>query len=250
MPRLVILGSAAAVPDAAHENTYMVLDGDHGAILIDCAGSPIGRLERAGVSLSSLRSIIITHIHPDHAYGLPILLMSLWLLGRREPLRIYAPAMVIGRLHTIMAAYEWGDWPHFYPVDFVEILPYDEAPVLDDEDFLITALPCDHFVPTVSLKIVSKSSGHKLVYTSDTAPLDSLTEFARGADLLLHEAAGATRGHSSAGMAGHTAREANARKLVLIHYQVYADPAILISEARLEFGGPIEVAQDFSEHPL
>ena len=49
MPRLVILGSAAAVPDAAHENTYMVLDGDHGSILIDCAGSPIGRLERAGL---------------------------------------------------------------------------------------------------------------------------------------------------------------------------------------------------------
>ena len=89
-----------------------------------------------------------------------------------------------------------------------------------------------------------------MVYTSDTAPLDSLTEFSRDADLLLHEAAGATRGHSSAGMAGHTAREANARKLVLIHYQVYADPAILMSEARLEFDGPIEVARDFSEYPL
>src|SRR3972149_598343 len=159
MPFLVVLGSAATVPDAAHENTYMVLDGDHGSILIDCAGSPIGRLERAGVSLSSLRSIIITHIHPDHAYGLPILLMSLWLLGRREPLRIYAPAMVIGRLHTIMAAYGWGDWPHFYPVDFVEILPYDDEPDNVGVDFPGLANALLSILGEKNLIIVSKSSG-------------------------------------------------------------------------------------------
>lgn len=248
MPRLVILGTAAAVPDAVHENTYMALDGAHGAILIDCAGSPIGRLERAGIPLNTLHAVIITHIHPDHSYGLPSLLMSLWLLGRHEPLPIYAPPATCQRLRTIMDAFEWDDWPHFYPVEFVPV--DDDAPVLDNEDFTITAASSNHFVETIGLKVVSKATGRALVYTSDTAPVDSITQLAQGVDLLVHEAAGATRGHSSAGMAGRVARLAKAGRLVLVHYQVYVDPAALLADARSEFDGPIDVAQDFAEYEI
>jgi ribonuclease BN (tRNA processing enzyme) len=46
------------------------------------------------------------------------------------------------------------------------------------------------------------------------------------------------------------AREAQVGKLVLIHYQVYTDPTVLIAEARSEYDGPIEVAQDFAEYLL
>ena len=250
MPRLILLGTAAAVADATHENTYMVLDGDHGSILIDCAGSPIGRLQRARIPPHSLRAIIITHNHPDHTYGLPILLMSLWLLGRLEPLTIYGPAAALSKLRTIMAAYEWQDWPHFYGVEFVEIPLKAGALVLENEDFRITAVPCEHFVPTVGLRVVNRSSGYCVAYTSDTAPTAILQQLAQDADLLLHESAGATLGHSSAGMAGQLANKAQVGRLVLVHYQVYADPNALVAEARAEFAGPIEVAEDFTEYAI
>lgn len=250
MARLVILGTAAAVPNASHENTYLVLEGAGGAILIDCAGGPIGRLEQAGVSHARLRSIIMTHAHPDHAYGLPLLLMGLWLLGRTDRLPIYALGVVAGRLRAIMEAYEWEDWPRFFPVDFMAIEDHPGAPVMENADFRITASRNTHMVPTVSIRIENKMTGFVTVYSSDTAPCDALLDLARGVDLLIHEAAGATYGHSSAAQAGEMAAQAGAKKLVLVHYQVYADPEVLAKEARSTFDGPVEVAQDMAEYTV
>ena len=250
MLRLIVLGTAAAVHDAVHENTYMVVASARESILIDCAGNPIGRLQRAGVPIETLTTVIITHHHPDHIYGLPILLMDLWLLGRTRPLKIFSPASAIKAMQAIMGAHEWDQWPGLYPVEFIEIPLETGTLVLENEDFRITAAPGDHFVPVVGLRVTTRASGYSFMYTSDTAPIDSLKQLAHGAKMLLHETAGATLGHSSAVDAGRLAREAQVDKLVLIHYQVYTDPAELVAQARSEFSGPIEVAQDFAEYLL
>ncbi|HZY45448.1 MAG TPA: MBL fold metallo-hydrolase [Anaerolineae bacterium] len=248
MSSLVILGTAAAVHDALHENTYLVLKGARESILIDCCGNPLGRLQRAGVSLSTLNTIILTHDHPDHTYGLPILLMDLWLLGRSTPLKIYAPASTIVTMKAIMQAHAWADWPRFYPVEFKAIPDTIGAAVLENEEFTITAAPGVHFVPVVGLRVKNRSTGYAIMYTSDTAPADPIKQLALGVNLLLHETAGATFGHSSAAMAGALAREAHVEKLILIHYPVNADQAALVAEARSEFAGPIEISRDFAEY--
>ncbi|HEY4691305.1 MAG TPA: MBL fold metallo-hydrolase [Anaerolineae bacterium] len=250
MARLVLLGTSAAVPDASHENTYMVLQGPGGAVMIDCGGSPIGRLEQAGVPHASLNAVIITHIHPDHAYGLPMLLMGLWLLGRTARLPVYALGTVSARLNSVMDAYDWGDWPRFYPVDFAPIEERVGAPVLENADFRITAARNEHMVPTIGVRIENKATGFVTVYSSDTAPCEAILTLARGADVLIHEAAGATPGHSNAMQAGEIARQAEAKKLVLVHYQVHADPSALAAEAQATFGGPVEVAQDMAEYTV
>jgi len=249
MTRLVLLGTAAAISDAAHENTYMVLEGPHGAVLIDCAGNPIGRLEMAGVDPGQLRAVVITHLHPDHSYGLPMLLMGLWLLGRREPLTVHAPDGVVDRLQRIMDAFDWADWPHFFPVDMQPIADRPGALVVETGDFRITASRNQHMVMTVALRIENGATGRVTAYSSDTAPCDAVIDLARDADILFHEAAGATLGHSDAAMAGQIAAQAGARKLVLVHYPVDADPAALAEEAQTSYAGPVEVAEDLAEYP-
>lgn len=244
------MGTGAAVPNADHENTYMVLDGPSGAILIDCAGNPLGRLERAGVALSRLDTIIITHIHPDHAYGLPILLMGLWLHGRKEPLRILALKSVAKRLKAIMDNFEWDDWPNFYVVEFLTIEEVAGTRVVDNADFRIDAWPTKHLVPTIGLRIENKSSGYITAYSCDTEPYDNVLDLARGADLFFHEAAGATPGHSSAAQAGTVAKKAGVKKLVLVHYLVPANYDALAREATGTFGATVEVAQDMYEYSI
>jgi ribonuclease BN (tRNA processing enzyme) len=76
-------------------------------------------------------------------------------------------------------------------------------------------------------------------------------KLAQDADILIHEAAGASVGHSSAEQAGQIARRANVKKMYLIHYPVNGyDYKQLADEAANAFGGPVEMAEDFMRFDL
>lgn len=245
MARLTILGSAAAVSDATHDNTHLLLQGDRGStLLIDCGSNPLPKLEQMGVGAEDLTGLILTHFHPDHVSGLMIMLMQLWLKGRRQPLPVYGLHHCLQRVEMIMQAASCETWPDFFELPFCPLAEREGFPLLEDADFSITSWPTVHYVPTVGLRVTVKADGHVLGYTADTAPTPAVDRLARGADLLVHEAAGAAPGHSSAAQAGQTAATAEASRLVLIHYDPRRPVEELVAEASMTFAGPIEVAQD------
>ncbi len=97
-------------------------------------------------------------------------------------------------------------------------------------------------------------SGRRLAISGDTRPCASLMRAAKDADLLIHEAtfsddeqerAIETR-HSTAREAARVAREAGVRRLILTHLSSRhdTDPSKLLTQAREEFKGPVEVAYD------
>jgi ribonuclease Z len=63
---------------------------------------------------------------------------------------------------------------------------------------------------------------------------------------LIHEAAGNSRGHTSAGSAGEIAARAEVGRLVLIHYPTgrFAS-GDLVAEARQTYQGEVALAKDF-----
>jgi len=249
MARIIILGSAAAVSDATHDNTHFLLVGEDGPVLIDCGSNPLGKINRLGIGTESLQDIILTHFHPDHVSGVPTMLMHLWLLGRQAPLRVYGLNHCINRTEDMMLAFAWDTWPGFFPISFYRVMERASAPVLDNPDFRITAWPTRHFIPTIGLRIENKRTGKVLAYSCDTEPIPALIDLARDADLLIHEAAGAGEGHSSAAQAGEIATRAGAKSLYLIHYQVWnTDPTPLIAEAQQTYAGPIYLAKDFDQY--
>lgn len=250
MAQLTILGSAAAVPDAFHENTYMVLEGENSSILIDCAGSPLQRLQRAGVALESLQALIITHHHPDHIYGVPALFLGLWLSGRQE-LQVFGSPDCVERIPAMMDLLEWQEWPTPLPVSFHRVEMREGYPVLDSEDFEITASPVKHLIPTIGLRVVSKKTGGVLAYSSDTEPCESLFRLASGADILVHESTGPYPGHSTSAQAGIMARRCGVKKLVLIHFTVSPEALDnMLKAAQAEFDGQVELAREFAVYPF
>jgi ribonuclease Z len=244
MAKLVILGTASFVPDETHDNAHLVVHGPVGSVLIDSGINPLVSLKRANLPFASLQAIIVTHFHPDHVSGLPNFLMGLWLMGRKTNLTLYGFRVTLDKVQALMSLFEWRDWPGFYPVAFEPVRPAENALIIETPDFRIHASPTHHLVPSLALKFTSPVSGRSIVYSSDTSPCDALERLARGADVLIHEIAGAASGHSSPAMAGAIARQAGAGHLVLIHYHTTDSPDDLIAEARSTFGGQITLAQD------
>jgi len=246
MARLTILGSAAAVPDMDHENAYMVLEGEKSALLIDCAGSPLARLRAAGVDLDKLGSLIVTHHHPDHIYGVPSLLLGLRLHGHRAPFDIFGPRESLAVIWGIMDLLGWQEWPNPFPIRRHEVKMTEGALVIDSNGFEVRATPTQHSLPSIGLRIVSKATGGVVAYSSDTEPCEAFVRLAQGADILIHESTGNYAGHSTGAQAGAVAGRCGARKLVLIHYPIDTDLKALRWEAEKEFGGPVELAKDFA----
>lgn len=261
MARLVILGSAAIVPDADHDNTHMVLEGEESVVLIDCGSNPIARLRKVGINYDDLTDMILTHFHPDHVLGVPILLNNMWFLGQRagrprRALRVYGLHHCLNRVEDMMLMFTWDEWPDFFPVAFHKILERDNQLLLENNDFRITSWPVKHYIPTIGIRIENKRTGFVTAYSCDTAPTPSLLEIGRDADLFIHEAAGEDpSGHSSARQAGEIAAEAGAKHLVLIHYEVFGpggtvDTSHLVPEAQETFNGPVELAEDFKVYEV
>lgn len=251
MTKLIILGTSNAVATEGHENAHMVLVGSTRTLMIDCVSSPLLRLRRAGVAFDQVTDLILTHFHPDHVSGVPLLLMDMWLLGRRKPLQIYGLSYTLERVQTMMDLYGWSSWPDFFPVSF-ETVPGEElTKVLENEDFRVLSSPVRHLIPTIGLRIEATAGQKVIAYSCDTEPSDEVARLAAGADILIHEAAGRGRGHSSAQQAAEVARQAEAGRLLLIHYPTgTGNPADLIEAAKTAFQGDVDLAQDFMELEL
>ncbi len=246
MAKLIILGSSNALSSKDSENTHMVLAGEERLVMIDCVNNPVHRLEQAGVDFMDVTDLILTHFHPDHVSGVPLLLMDMWLRGRTRLINIYGLHHTLDRMEKLMGMYSWENWPKFFPVAFHRLPDSENTLLLDCTEFKITSSPVRHLIPTIGLRFDFKTNRKALAYSCDTEPCVEVVRLAEGADVLIHEATGASLGHSSAGQAGQIAAQAEVRKLYLIHYPTgeYTNNN-LVAEARQQFQGEVELATDF-----
>lgn len=226
----------------------MAVTGRNRTLLIDCVSNPIVRLNQAKISLDSLTDVLLTHFHPDHVSGVPLLLMGMWLLGRRKPLDLYGLAHTLDRIEKLMVFYGWEHWPNFFPVIFHRLPAVEMTPVLENEEFRVFSSPVKHLIPTIGVRVEFLQSKKAMAYSCDTEPCQQVVRLAAGTDVLIHEAAGASKGHSSAAQAGEIARQAQTSCLYLIHYPTRGYPAgSLLEQAREAFGGEVTLAEDFME---
>lgn len=248
MSRVVILGTASAVSYEGHENTHMVVEGEKHTILIDCVGNPVLRLQDVGIHFNDLTDLMITHFHPDHVSGLPLLLMNMWLLGREESLNVFGSPHSLSRIEKMMTLFEWEEWPNMFPVIYHRLPMSDMTLALDNEDIRLYTSPVEHLVPTLGLRVEFLKEDFVVAYSCDTAPCPQTVELAKGGDVLIHEASGDYKGHTTPAEAGEIAQQAGVKRLYLIHYSFHEkDGETMLQEARGTFSGEVALAQDFME---
>ena len=86
--KLTFLGTGSAI-NAGDFGASLLINEN---ILIDAPGGITQTLRKLGGEISKLDTIIITHLHGDHVFGLPFLLLEYILKPRETPLSILAPA--------------------------------------------------------------------------------------------------------------------------------------------------------------
>lgn len=253
-----LLGSSGAVPARERDTTSIVFVGTGDAVLVDCGGSPAQKLLRAGVEPAHLSRVVITHIHADHVYGLPSLVESLYLLGRKAPLRLACREEHAAALRALLGVFRQLDRPEIFPIVWEPVPARERFALPDVGSFAVSTSPNAHgSMPNVAVRLEA-SGGPAVVYSSDTEPCDAVAELARGAHTLFHEATFSerrTKGvgvHSTAAEAGEIAARAGVRRLILAHVDVahHSDLEAHRDEARSRFSGEVEVAQELVPYPL
>lgn len=239
---LWLLGTSGAVPDPRRDYVSLVVEDAGCLILIEAGGSPFHRLGRMGLDPMRLEGVFLSHRHPDHLSGLPVLLMGLWLQRRARPLWIAGPEDTLERARALLELFEWRSWNGMFPVNWRPI-PLEPGAVVETTGGirLITA-PVSHSVPTLAIRIELPEG--VAVYSADTEPCPELIRLARGADVLIHEATGSYPGHTPPERAGWVAREASVRRLVLVHVPPEVDEEEWKTRAREAFEGPVEIGWD------
>lgn len=254
----VFLGSAGAIPGRDRDTTSLVFVGESDAVLVDCGGSPAQRLLLAGVDPLALSRVVITHIHPDHAYGLPSLVQTLFLLGRQAPLRLACREEHEAPLRALLGLFGLLDRPGIFPLVWEPVPPREGFAVGTPGGFAITASPNAHgAMPNMALRFEAPSRP-AVVYSSDTEPCAAVEALARGAHTLIHDATFSERRprgigvHSTAAQAGEVAARAGVARLILAHIDagLHGDLEAVREEARARFPGEVEIARELVPYPL
>jgi ribonuclease Z len=90
--RLVFLGTGASVPSPKRNLPCLAIHRNGGIVLCDCSESAQSRIIQAGLHPSRIHTILISHLHGDHLFGLPGFLTSQQMMSRSNPIQLIGPA--------------------------------------------------------------------------------------------------------------------------------------------------------------
>ena len=264
--RLTAIGCSAAMPRPGGAcSSYLVT---HGAVnvLLDCGPGSLSVL-RQEINPRNLDAIVISHLHADHTLDLVPLAYGLKYSppegderkARAERLALVVPPGGKKFLNRLADALEGsGQSSNLWaPFAIAEYDPNGTLVVSSDinadhgDDLNFRFAPTKHYIPCQAIKVTpSGDDPHPiLVYGADSAPVESLTRFAHGADLLILEATLDTPetpvpvGHMTPRQAAEVATNAgDVKRLLLTHYWGHVPTETMIAEAREAFDGPVSVA--------
>jgi ribonuclease BN (tRNA processing enzyme) len=248
------------------------------AYVIDCGDGVARQLVLAGVPLTSIRHIFITHQHSDHNADYGNLMWLAWAAGLSTRVDTWGPPPLkkMTKLFFEMNAYDIDT--RISNERRVPLVPLvhvheirDNGVVMSDENVKVTAALVDH--PPVVPAFGYRFDGHdrSIVISGDTAPSDNLVKLARGADVLVHSVMyppaidrlvrrvpnavalkeSILAHQTSAEDAGRIAEAAGVKTLVLSHLVPADDPQVTdqmwTDAARSRFRGTVVLGKDLLE---
>lgn len=227
--KLVLLGTGAGpLPGQSRHMASNVIVHNHASYIVDCGMGVTDNFARTGIPFSSVKSIFITHQHPDHniEYG-PFLVLG-WVNGITGRVNGLNPAVVgYGPPPLTQMTQDYlksmAATIHFWAEDFEmeplrSITTHDLAEaghVMQDENVKVRSVLVKHPPVTPAYGYRFDFPDRSIVFSGDTVPLDAVAELAKGADVLVHEAMILPAIEAQFG--GNGARDKTLYKIVMRH---------------------------------
>jgi ribonuclease BN (tRNA processing enzyme) len=208
-------------------------------------------------------------MHSDHTLGLSDLIITPWIMGKTQTLKLHGPKELNLMAQNIIDAYAFdidyrinGTQPQNssgYKYDFFEI---HDGYIFENDDIKLEAFKNSHGDLEKSFGFVVTTTDLKIVFSGDTAPSNKLLNKSKDADILVHEVfseAGFLKKtpdwqiyhaahHTSPKQLGSIAKKIKPKKLVLSHILYWGSSEDDIkNEVAKYYDGEILVASDLMQ---
>jgi ribonuclease BN (tRNA processing enzyme) len=273
--QVVMLGTGNPSADPERSGPSVAIVVNNTPYLVDCGPGVVRRAAaafRKGVvdlAVQKLRTLFVTHLHSDHTLGYSDLILSPWVLGRKDPVEAYGPTGLKAMTDHLLAAYsediairidglEHGNRTG-YKVNVHEIKP---GVVYKDANVTVKAFPVHHGSWKEAYGYRFETPDKVIVLSGDCAPSPSVIENCNGCDILLHEVYTQlgydeskedwrkyiTNFHTSTKELAELATKAKPKLLVLYHQMFFGGEKDteegLLKEMRSNYNGKVVSAHD------
>ncbi|WP_372660819.1 MBL fold metallo-hydrolase [Hydrogenophaga sp.] len=282
--KVIFLGTGYPRPDPEAMGPSLAIVVRGHAYVVDAGVGVVRRAAAAfaagetALSSDNLKTVFLTHLHSDHTLGLPDLLLTPWVVGRKAPLKVIGPKGSATMLKNISKA--WDQDIHIrleggeggnktgYKAEVTEIKP---GKVYQDENVTVSAFRVGHGTWHEAFGFRFDTPDKSIVISGDTAAApDVIQKACNGCDILIHEvfagqgvienvfvkkdfthseanwATYMSKFHTSAKDLGVIAKAAHP-KLLLLHHTILLGKATeqeVVRDIKLNFDGRVEVAKD------
>jgi ribonuclease Z len=255
MYEIVFLGTASAFPTKRRSCAGLLIEAPDFRMLVEASPGIVPRLAKIDMLASDIKRIFVSHSHGDHTLGFPMLILSR--IGAATRLQVYAAQDTISTLQMLWTlAYADFD-SNYLKCDWHRMSErrMDEAEVAPGVTLRTVVVPYPPGATTLAGRW-DFDGGPSVTYVTDTIPNTASIQLAQGSDLLIHEATysaelqpdadPAMHFHSTAQQAGEIARQANCRRLALVHLgpEIGDYPGVLVEEARADTDLQVIVPED------
>ncbi|VVB81209.1 Ribonuclease Z [uncultured archaeon] len=148
--QLTFLGTSSMMPTKERNASALFLQFKSEGILFDCGEGTQRQMKIAGIPLSKVTRICVSHWHGDHILGLPGLLLTISSMEMGKSIDIYGPR---GSKKAFQSLFGGIEFESKFNIRITEV---HDGKFFENEDFLLESAPMKHPVACVAYAFTEK----------------------------------------------------------------------------------------------
>src|SRR3989338_6781714 len=146
--QVLFLGTSSMVPTKERNQSSVLISYKNEGILVDCGEGTQRQLKIAGIKLTSITKILISHWHGDHVLGLPGLIQSMAASDYNKVLEIYGPKNTKEFFRNMFKTFIFDR-----KID-IKINEIHNDIFFQNDEFVLEAKPLEHGIETLGFGLI------------------------------------------------------------------------------------------------